>query len=121
MGKKEVVCPHCGKKKAKIEIKYNSDGLVDEVKVKGLDWFPTIKSIGHNEWMEGVNHGIGLECKCGKAFFAYDITNLEQPPSVQPRLKEDMLASWFCQHCGIAFVNNTLVCPSCEKHYSGGG
>jgi DNA-directed RNA polymerase subunit RPC12/RpoP len=45
MEKKEIVCPHCGKKKAKIEIKYRSGGLVDEVKVKGFDWFPTIKAI----------------------------------------------------------------------------
>jgi hypothetical protein len=120
MEKKEIVCPHCGKKKAKIEITYRSGGLVDEVKVKGFDWFPTIKAIGHNEWMESLDNGIGLGCKCGKAFFAYDIASTEQPPSVEPGLRENLLAAWFCEPCGIAFANNTLVCPSCGEHYTGG-
>jgi hypothetical protein len=120
MGKKEIVCPHCGKKKAKIEIKHRSGELVDEVNVKGLNWFPTIKPVGHNEWMEGWADGLGLECKCGKAFFAYDIADPEQPPGVQKVLKENLLASWFCEPCGMAFVNHTLVCPSCGKHYAGG-
>ena len=120
MGKMEIVCPHCGKKKASIEIKYNANGLIDEVKAKGLDWFPTIKPVGYNEWKEGLDHGIGFACKCGKAFFAYDFANPEQPLSVEPGLRENILASWFCESCGIAFVNHTLVCPSCGKQYAGG-
>jgi hypothetical protein len=43
--------------------------------------------------MEGLDNGIGLECKCGKAFFAYDIASTEQPPSVEPGLRENLLAA----------------------------
>ena len=118
MGKKEIVCPHCGKKKAKLETDDKRVGALTDV--KGLKWFPLIEPIGHNEWKEDWTIGIGLECKCGNAFFAYDIDSMEHPPEVLPVLKEGLLATWFCEPCGKAFVNHTLECPSCGKQYTGG-
>ncbi len=117
MAKMELNCPHCGKGKVKIETDESRAGALSEV--KGLNWFQLLRQTGPNEWSDSTTNGLGFQCKCGKAFFAYNVDTPE-PAQVTPVLKEGLLGVWLCEKCGEVFAANPLTCPKCGTQYSGG-
>ncbi|MHA2027248.1 MAG: hypothetical protein ACW98U_15210 [Candidatus Thorarchaeota archaeon] len=113
MGKTKVVCPHCNKQKIQIETGYNNAFT----KLKGGIWRPLlteISALSESEWFEDPNYGMGIQCKCGRHFFAYRDENSVQ---TSLSLKHNQVATVYCHICRDAFVSSDLCCPSCETQF----
>lgn len=110
MTKRKIMCHHCSKKFTVI-----TNG--DLKKVKGASWWPLMRKVDSVEWIEDWKLGIGLRCKCGKAFFAYGIQNEESDIQVEPSLREDLLLAWFCNSCRSSFIDQQMICPTCNTQY----
>ena len=123
MGKREISCPYCGKKVNVTtgEISEIQGRKIGDLKeIKGADWYPLMKPIGHNEWHEDWTLGVGIECKCKRAYFVKDIQDEDQPLEASSSLFENTLLPWFCEPCGAVFTNPDMKCPTCGRAYAGG-
>jgi hypothetical protein len=113
MGKTKVVCPHCNKQKIQIETRGNNE----ITNLKGGVWRPLlteISDLAENEWFEDPNYGVGIQCKCGRHFFAYRDENSVQ---ISLDLRHNQLAAVYCHICKDAFVSHDLFCPTCRAQF----
>ena len=115
MGKAEILCPHCGQEKIKIETHKKYGGLM---KVKGCKmWRPLVSKVSETKWVEKSDKGIGIQCKCGKHFvlskFTAEATDIELSTS----LAEHQVFAVYCDICRTAFVDPNFECPSCGKQF----
>jgi hypothetical protein len=110
--KVNVVCPHCDKKKYKIQFK---EGEIE--KIKGAKWNILMKQESPSTWTKDWGYGIAVGCKCGKTFFVYNLKENRENPIVQPNLRDGLLAPWFCKKCGQSFMDTSMTCPTCSTQY----
>jgi RNA polymerase subunit RPABC4/transcription elongation factor Spt4 len=110
--KEQVVCPHCGKKKFKIEFSPE-----EGIKKVNATWYPLIQQLNEREWDETWGNGIAILCKCSRFFFVYDFGWDGGPLKISPTLMEGFSLAVFCKICGKAFIEQTMTCPSCETRY----
>ncbi|MGY5865103.1 MAG: hypothetical protein RTV41_10920 [Candidatus Thorarchaeota archaeon] len=113
MGKTKVVCPHCNKQKIQIETRGNTVFT----NLKGGVWRPLlteISDLSDSEWIEDPNFGMGIQCKCGRHFFAY---RDEGSIQITVSLKQNQIATVYCHICKDAFVSSDLSCPTCGTQF----
>ncbi|MHA1909078.1 MAG: hypothetical protein ACW98Y_17400 [Candidatus Thorarchaeota archaeon] len=112
MGKSSFECPRCRKK-----IKANWDDKKPWVlkDIKGAPWYTLLKLEGPNQWVEDWREGVGVHCKCGKAYFVYNIS--DEHAEISTDLKQNFSVAWFCNPCSKAFMNPNLECPTCNQQY----
>ena len=111
--KQKVVCPHCNKEKHTIET-HNVDGVEAVKKVGKAKWHPLLKKESEDNWQRNTSIGLGIECKCGRTFFAFGIMN-ENTLTVAPELSDNLYSPAYCVPCKSAFVSQDLICPTCGK------
>lgn len=112
MLKEQVNCPHCNKKKHKIEFSPTT-GIE---KLDGV-WYPLLRSIGQNDWEESWKAGIAKECKCKRFFFVHGFEKENATLEVVPSLMSDYSVAIFCKNCERAFFDPNLTCPTCGTNY----
>jgi predicted RNA-binding Zn-ribbon protein involved in translation (DUF1610 family) len=115
MGNAEVVCPHCGKQKIKVETENKFDGFK---KVKGGNsWRPLVSQLAGDNWIEDPHKGVAVECKCGKHFvlrnFTMDATSIQ----IDTAIPDTQAIAVYCKTCKQAFVSHDFKCPSCGGQY----
>jgi len=111
--KQKVVCPHCNREKHTIE-SHVVDGVETVKKVGKRKWHPLLNKESEDIWHRNISVGLGIECKCGRTFFAFDILS-DNSISVSPELSEKIWSPAYCVQCQSAFVSQDIVCPTCGK------
>ncbi|MHA1928686.1 MAG: hypothetical protein ACTSV2_08940 [Candidatus Thorarchaeota archaeon] len=115
MGKTEVICPNCSKKKFKVETHKKTEEFK---KVKGGIYYrSTLQQISHGVWTEDPNKGVGVQCKCGLHFFLTNFGNLNMAFEISNSLPEGHTFAVYCDQCGRAFISPDLKCPTCGGQY----
>lgn len=111
--KQKVVCPHCVKEKHTIET-HVVDGLETVKNTGKAKWHPLLKKESEEVWQRDISIGLGIECKCGRTFFVFNVMN-ENSLKVSPELSDNLFSPAYCIQCRSAFVSQDLVCPTCNK------
>lgn len=109
--KEQVKCPHCNKKKFKIEY-----SPVDGIKKLDAVWHPLILQTEDRIWEESWEFGIAIQCKCNRYFFVHHNLNGDSL-KVSSTLGDNLSLAVFCRNCKEAFINQSMVCPNCEISY----
>jgi len=112
MTKREVVCPHCSKKKMTI---VSSNGQFENL--KGGSWYPLVRKVSSGEWSKDWSNGLAIDCKCGRVFFAYGIQDEAAPITVTSQPENETQFVGFCSKCCSAFINIEAICPRCKTQY----
>lgn len=107
-------CPHCEKKEVSIEFE-SKDRVIR--KIKGGDAEPLMVQVGEHEYRQDIDVGLAVYCKCGRAFFLYELDRNLSNPTIEPALREGHLLAQYCSKCEIAFINPTMQCPQCNHQY----
>ena len=110
--KEEVICPHCNKKKFKIDYS-PTDGIK---KLNGI-WYQLLRTTGPNEWEETWTAGITIACQCGRFFFVHGLDRENSVLEVVPHLQVNYTVAIFCNNCRRAFFDYNLICPTCGTNY----
>ncbi len=113
--KEKVVCPHCGKEKHEIETEV-AGGIELVKKVGKARWHPLLRRESQDTWTRNMSVGLGIECKCGRMFFAIGI-GAGTPLSVSPVLSDNLYSPAFCIPCQTAFISQDLICPTCKQQW----
>ena len=113
MGKTEIICPHCGVKKYKVETEKNDSFK----KLKGGNWRPLLTVISEDEWTEDPNFGIAVQCSCGRYFMINGFTKDATEVHAYSSLKPNQSLAVYCETCRKAFLDPSLKCPNCDRQY----
>jgi len=113
MAKVKIICPNCEKKS--YEVITSKEGTLENI--KGAQWYPLMKSVGHNHWQEDWMLGVGVQCKCGKVFSIHGIQEGDPPIKAFQGLKDDLMLALYCEACDSAFMNPGHKCPTCGKQF----